>query len=165
MEILSRSDAIARQQRHYFTGRPCKHGHVAPRYVQSCTCVECIAQAVGRDRAAARANGPTAAQRAYKTEVVDRRFRLPIDSLPMLQAVAAALLEGRYPDLGGRYARVVEPRPVRPAGGTAMVRLRVHPDDVVLVQALCNQETARHSAEQYAAWEARRREGGGAWEL
>jgi hypothetical protein len=28
----------------YFTGQPCKHGHYAPRYTQSGTCQDCIAQ-------------------------------------------------------------------------------------------------------------------------
>ena len=26
---------------HYFTGKPCKYGHVSERYTQSCNCIEC----------------------------------------------------------------------------------------------------------------------------
>jgi hypothetical protein len=42
MEILSRKNAIAAGELKYFTGKPCKNNHLAPRYVQSSTCEECI---------------------------------------------------------------------------------------------------------------------------
>lgn len=41
MVLLSRAAAIASGQTRYFTGKPCKHGHVALRDVINCTCVEC----------------------------------------------------------------------------------------------------------------------------
>lgn len=40
---LSRAEARAIGLRHYFTGKPCCHGHVAPRYVAQGSCVECHA--------------------------------------------------------------------------------------------------------------------------
>lgn len=36
-----RSQAKADGKRHYFTGRPCKNGHVAERYTSNGDCVEC----------------------------------------------------------------------------------------------------------------------------
>jgi hypothetical protein len=42
MEILTRKAAIALGENKYFTGKPCKNGHVAARYVQSATCELCI---------------------------------------------------------------------------------------------------------------------------
>jgi hypothetical protein len=39
--VLSRTAAIAQGKKKYFTGKPCKHGHVAERHVQNWTCVEC----------------------------------------------------------------------------------------------------------------------------
>jgi 5-methylcytosine-specific restriction endonuclease McrA len=36
-----RQAAIAAGERHYFTGAPCKHGHVAKRFVIDRKCVEC----------------------------------------------------------------------------------------------------------------------------
>jgi hypothetical protein len=33
---------------HYFTGKPCKHGHVAPRNTSKRTCIECIRVASAR---------------------------------------------------------------------------------------------------------------------
>ena len=39
--IISRDEARALGLKRYFTGKPCKHGHVAEHYVSSCGCVEC----------------------------------------------------------------------------------------------------------------------------
>ena len=41
MQIISRSEAKAKGLKRFFTGKPCKHGHVAERYVGSSGCVEC----------------------------------------------------------------------------------------------------------------------------
>jgi hypothetical protein len=38
-----RQQAIANGEKHYFTGKPCKHGHVAPRHVLQNRCVTCKA--------------------------------------------------------------------------------------------------------------------------
>lgn len=41
MEIISKADAIAAGLKHYFTGKLCKHGHLAPKYVSGGRCVVC----------------------------------------------------------------------------------------------------------------------------
>lgn len=41
MEIMSRNAAAQIGSYKYFTGEPCKHGHVAPRYTKTCVCTEC----------------------------------------------------------------------------------------------------------------------------
>ena len=41
MQIISRAEAIKQGLKRYFTGKPCKHGHVAEREVFNATCVEC----------------------------------------------------------------------------------------------------------------------------
>jgi hypothetical protein len=41
MQIISRVEAKAKGLHFYFTGKPCKHGHVAKRQVLNATCVEC----------------------------------------------------------------------------------------------------------------------------
>jgi hypothetical protein len=42
-QITTRAEAKASGARRYFTGKPCKHGHIAERYtVSSALCVECI---------------------------------------------------------------------------------------------------------------------------
>jgi hypothetical protein len=40
MDIITRAEARAQGLTHYFTGKPCKQGHIAQRYVQG-SCTEC----------------------------------------------------------------------------------------------------------------------------
>ena len=40
-EIISREEARERGLKRFFTGEPCKYGHVAERYVSTGACVEC----------------------------------------------------------------------------------------------------------------------------
>lgn len=42
MIIISRQTAIRERRIRYFTGEPCKHGHVAERYTKTAGCVECL---------------------------------------------------------------------------------------------------------------------------
>ncbi len=41
LQVISRADAMALGLKRYFTGEPCKRGHVAARLVNDCGCVEC----------------------------------------------------------------------------------------------------------------------------
>jgi len=41
MEIISRQEAKSRGLTRYFTGKPCKHGHVVERLVGNSGCIEC----------------------------------------------------------------------------------------------------------------------------
>lgn len=41
MEIISKQDAKAQGLKRYFTGKPCKRGHVSQRYASTGQCVEC----------------------------------------------------------------------------------------------------------------------------
>jgi hypothetical protein len=41
MEIISKKDAIKNKQIYYFTGKPCKHGHISVRLVKGGNCKEC----------------------------------------------------------------------------------------------------------------------------
>lgn len=40
-KLISRADAIARGLKRYFTGVPCKHGHISESFVSNCGCTEC----------------------------------------------------------------------------------------------------------------------------
>lgn len=40
-QIVSRSDAYAAGMTHFFTGKPCRAGHVSKRYVSTGNCLEC----------------------------------------------------------------------------------------------------------------------------
>ena len=41
MKIIKRFEAVALGLKHYFTGKPCKHGHVERRRVNDRNCAEC----------------------------------------------------------------------------------------------------------------------------
>jgi hypothetical protein len=41
MKIISRSEAKKKGLKYFFTGKPCKHGHIAPQYVSCYKCVKC----------------------------------------------------------------------------------------------------------------------------
>lgn len=41
MRLCNRETALALGLRHYFTGKACKRGHIAPRYASTKICVEC----------------------------------------------------------------------------------------------------------------------------
>lgn len=42
---MKRAEAIAAGHNKYFTGKPCRHGHIAPRYTDSGACQDCLAAA------------------------------------------------------------------------------------------------------------------------
>jgi hypothetical protein len=50
MQIISRAEAKAKSLDFYFTGKPCRHGHVATRRVANATCVECERAAMRKYR-------------------------------------------------------------------------------------------------------------------
>jgi hypothetical protein len=44
MDPWPRSEALAAGSLFYATGKPCRHGHVGPRYLCNYNCVECSDQ-------------------------------------------------------------------------------------------------------------------------
>lgn len=48
--LISRRDAIKEGMTRYHTGKPCANGHIAPRKVHSCACVECARILTNRSR-------------------------------------------------------------------------------------------------------------------
>ena len=46
IEVITRSDAGRLGLRRYFTGSPCKYGHVSERYTKSRRCIECATDLV-----------------------------------------------------------------------------------------------------------------------
>lgn len=41
MEIITKEQAIAQGLRHFYTGEPCKHGHMSERYTVNGSCAQC----------------------------------------------------------------------------------------------------------------------------
>jgi len=53
--VVLRSEAVTRGLRHYFTGKPCKHGHVAVRWTNSRICSVCLRGSMRTPKARAQA--------------------------------------------------------------------------------------------------------------
>lgn len=130
MNIICRKDAKEKGIKTYFTGQPCKNGHVAYRYTQSGTCSECINGDHKRV-----ADPEAAARRAARAELVQARFRLFDVDRDTFAASVWALAVMRYP--------VLTPADVDPhlvatnkASGTGMYAFYCHSDDVGALRVL-----------------------------
>jgi hypothetical protein len=55
MKIVTRQDALTHGLSRYFTGKPCKHGHLSERWTLNGACAECIRVNQDRTRATFRA--------------------------------------------------------------------------------------------------------------
>ena len=42
MKLISRQEAIDNKLTRYFTGKPCKYGHIAERQLSNRTCIDCL---------------------------------------------------------------------------------------------------------------------------
>jgi hypothetical protein len=51
-QIITRADALAKGLKRFFTGKPCKRGHVVERRVDTGDCDECVNQRSRKWRAA-----------------------------------------------------------------------------------------------------------------
>lgn len=73
MKIILRAEAIKLGLKKYFTGKPCKHGHVAERYTGVRICIECLAMQAAdpviaaQKRAQQREHEKTPGRRAYQS--------------------------------------------------------------------------------------------------
>lgn len=126
MQIISRQAAAKLGMSQYFTGKACRHGHLAYRYVQSGTCSACIATATAKSRAdlaASRAPRPSPTQkRALLAELVEFKVRAHPHDAVQLAEMAAALSLAAFPALS-RDDVTVRAASTAPAGGTALYRL------------------------------------------
>lgn len=80
MEIITRAEARAQGLAHYFTGKPCKHGHVEKRRTKDGQCLKCERESAARRRAANPEKSREADRRYYEANrkvVLDanRRWR------------------------------------------------------------------------------------------
>jgi len=57
MEIITRQEAMAKGLPHYFTGKPCKHGHIDKRHTKRKVCATCDVELTNKARQAAKEKG------------------------------------------------------------------------------------------------------------
>ena len=55
MTTTTRKDALEEGATRYFTGEPCKNGHVSERYTLNSGCVQCLLERRDREKAAYKA--------------------------------------------------------------------------------------------------------------
>lgn len=120
MENISRQDAMRLGKHLYFTGRECRNGHVAARYVQSSTCVECLADSNKRGRDAIQQVLPRSQH--MQQEVVQQYDKATLSELaciplrtfdhrvPEVNKIAVAIIMGRYPSVSEAKILAKQPK-------------------------------------------------------
>ncbi len=76
MKIVSRQEAIAQKLTRYFTGKPCKHGHIAERLICGSQCLECNRLRAKAKNAAWRARNPDKVKKHKHDTYMRHRERL-----------------------------------------------------------------------------------------
>ncbi len=147
MEVLERSDAKAIGVSQYFTGKPCKSGHITYRYTSSGACFGCVTS--GRN--AVPAMTPEAVRElrqapieaaAHKCasvadQIIELKFRAFHADASTLAQTAEAMCVARYPDVPVIMFRS-SGASIRVESSTAMYKIKLHKDDLDMVQAVAN---------------------------
>lgn len=139
MDVITRPEARQKSLKTYFTGLPCKNGHISPRYTQSGTCADCIKQSNG-----GKIDHTAHARKEAKANLVQVRVRVFDVDRDAFAASAWALAVMRYPvlNLGD-----IDPRLLGSdrTAGTGLYAFYCHADDVAqlreIAAAMCNAHT------------------------
>lgn len=134
----NRKLAVAAGVKKFFTGEPCKHGHVAYRYTQSGTCSACIRASVDAVSEALRSDKPDpsvarAARRAALEQLVEIQVRSRPEAVAAIRALAGSLVTMRFPELNNNDAWSNKSG-TNPAGGTLLYKMYVHSDDIQFIR-------------------------------
>jgi 5-methylcytosine-specific restriction endonuclease McrA len=101
MNTVSKAEAAAAGLTNYFTGQPCKNGHVSERRTKSGHCIACVAAAQEAWRGRLGSDGLREKQREY-----DERFKAKDPARKLANSRAATLrLLARDPDYYRRHAK------------------------------------------------------------
>lgn len=102
----------------YFTGEPCKHGHIAARYTDSGTCQECLTKKPA----------PSVAVAQDQQILVPTKIRVSAENYKRVLDLAIDLTRIRYPSVRDRQ---IESKPggKDAQGGLLLYTLNLHPQD------------------------------------
>lgn len=160
MNIKTRKRAMIDGENTYFTGRPCKNGHMTYRYVQSGSCYDCV----NGDRV--KSDSPTAiAREARLTEVAARfadkakvdaelvlaRFRVFDIDLSSFMDAAWAFSVLRYPSITHADITSKVP-PADKVAQTALYTVKCHSGDVDALRTLAIGMVSARSIDGRAAF-------------
>ena len=120
--IMTRKQAAAQGMSKYFTGSPCKNGHIAQRYVKSGTCEDCIRESraiiISPRAELLPPSTPIEGQSSLIQESINRALELKERKLALKEAESAAriqLLEARTHHITQESALRLESREERRA--------------------------------------------------
>ena len=146
MEKISRIEAQARGEKIYFTGEPCKRGHVVYRYVKNGACSDCVKNANGQQVT------PDAMSRKEARErMLGLKVRAFMEDRDALAAAAYGLALMRCPAL---LQSDVAPRTLpqgREPAGTALFTFLCYLEDVDALRQIANGMLSAHKFDVEAA--------------
>ena len=146
MKILTRKEAAEAGKAQYYTGKECKHGHLAPRYTQSGTCSACIrAAGPGPRMDMSRLADSQEVLATAKAELSVLGLRCYHTDLPKVRDVVLAMGRVRFPGLALKDI-VASQTPRNSGGGTGFYMFRIHADDYEFLLKVANGFIASHSA-------------------
>ena len=137
----SRKLALAAGVKKYFTGEPCRHGHIAYRYAQSGACSECIGVA-GESKAAApgendAANPPPKVKQSARAAALEQLVTVAVRSTPetvsAIRNLASGLVTMRFPELNRADAWSPKAGTDYQAG-RCQYKFNIHPDDIQFIR-------------------------------
>ncbi len=103
MKLISRQEAIAAGQNRYFTGIPCRNGHVSERFVRKWACVACYTANRARRYASLSAREKERLRAYHRANLAAIRVArgLPVPTRP-----APAVCENCGKDPSGRWKQL-----------------------------------------------------------
>lgn len=120
----SRSEAKAQGLTQYFTGVPCKNGHLTYRYTSSGACAGCI-----REHNKPTANSVISVRKQLRSEFVQKRFRLYESDVGIFGTSVWAMATEILPGVGLSDV-ALNVAPSDRAGGTGMYAFMCHPSHI-----------------------------------
>jgi len=134
----SRGEAKLRQQSQYFTGLPCKNGHVTYRYTSSGACSGCI-----RQHNKPLSGATEIARKNAKAQLVQIRLRCHHVDREALAAAMWSFALMRYPEL---TLRDIDPHllPKDADGNAGLFAFYCHLDDVAAARGLADKLLKTH---------------------
>ena len=152
MDIKTRKQAMLDGENTYFTGTPCKNGHITYRYVQSGTCYECInGHRISADSNAAKLResrlAETSSALKVKTDAKSSLVLVKVRIVPKVReqvaAAAFALANLRYPCLSMTDVDPERaPTDRHPSSGQVLYSFYCHDDDVAMLRLIAKEAVA-----------------------
>lgn len=117
MKIISCKEAKSLNFDRYYTGKPCKKGHISERYVQNNGCVTCVVLA-----AKAKKLKKTDGFRGFRVDVSEISVRAFPEKVPFLFQILNSMVKNSYPDAPDAFYNQQPGRPTRGQYGSFAYR-------------------------------------------